>query len=120
MGYWEKLEDMNKTARNKRTREEIIGRYRDKKLFSERTNLLEGFKQVGDFEIQVILRNLDNETLVAALCGASGVIVEGFLANLSDRLLYFVSEDIDRWEGDEEEILAAQRRVLAIGGCFLK
>lgn len=119
MGYWEKLEDMNRLARNKRTREEIIGKYRDKKLYSARTSLLECFKEVGDFEIQVILRNLDNETLTAALCGASGLIVTGFLANLSDRLLYFVSEDIDRWKGSEEEILKAQRRVLEIkGSCF--
>ena len=40
--------------------------------------------------------------------------------NLSDRLLYFVSEDIDNWSGTEEDILKAQRRVLAIGGCFLR
>lgn len=120
IGYWEKLEDMNMAAGNKRTREEIIEKYRNKKQYSERTNLLECFKEVGDFEIQVILRNLDNETLTAALCGASGLIVTGFLANLSDRLLYFVSEDIDNFSGTEEEILRAQRRVLAIGGCFLQ
>ena len=39
--------------------------------------------------------------------------------NLSDRLLYFVSEDIDRWSGTEEEIVKAQRRVLEVGGFFL-
>ena len=32
---------------------------------------------------------------------------------------YFVSEDIDRWNGTEEDILKAQRRVLEVGGCFL-
>ena len=80
---------------------------------------MERFATVGDFEIQVILRNLDNETLTAALRGASGKIIERFLLNLSDRLLYFVSEDIDRWNGTEEDILTAQRRVLAVGGCFL-
>ena len=88
-------------------------------MYSERTDLLERFKDVGDFEIQVILRNLDTETLVAALKGATGSIVTGFLMNLSDRLLYFISEDLDKWEGTEEEILKAQRRVLTIGGCFL-
>ena len=46
-------------------------------------------------------------------------IVVGFLVNLSDRLLYFVSEDIDNWNGTEEDILKAQRQVLAVGGCFL-
>ncbi len=119
VGYWEKLEDARRGAQGKRTRDEIIGKYKDKKLFSERTDLLERFASVGDFELQVILRNLDNETLTSALSGASGKIVERFLLNLSDRLLYFVSEDIDRWNGTEEEILKAQRRVLAVGGCFL-
>lgn len=65
------------------------------------------------------MRNLDNETLTAALCGASGKIVVSFLMNLSDLLLYFVSEDIDHWKGTQKDILKAQRRVLAIGGCFL-
>ena len=97
----------------------MIGKYRDKKLYSEKTDLLERFEQVGDFEIQVILRNLDSETLTAALSGASGKIVARFLKNLSDRLLYFISEDVEHWSGTEEDILKAQRRVLAIGGCFL-
>lgn len=119
VGYWEKLEDGRRGEQGKRTRDEIIGKYKDKIQFSEKTDLLERFATVGDFEIQVILRNLDNETLTAALRGASGKIIERFLLNLSDRLLYFVSEDIDRWNGTEEEILKAQRRVLAVGGCFL-
>ncbi len=119
VGYWERLQNTTRTEQGKRDRAEIIGKYRDKKLYSEKTGLLERFETVGDFEIQVILRNLDNETLTAALSGASGKIVAGFLMNLSDRLLYFVSEDIDNWNGTEEDILKAQQRVLAIGGCFL-
>ena len=119
MGYWKKLEDANCKEQGKRNRDEIIGKYRDKELFSTKTDLLERFETVGDFEIQVVLRNLDNETLTAALCGASGKVVVRFLMNLSDRLLYFVSEDIDHWSGTEEDVLKAQRQVLAIGGCFL-
>lgn len=119
VGYWEKLEDARRGEQGKRTREEIIRKYKDKGLFSEKTDLLERFESVGDFEIQVVLRNLENETLMAALSGASGKIVIKFLMNLSERLLYFVSEDIDRWNGTEEDILKAQRRVLAVGGCFL-
>lgn len=119
VGYWNRLEDAGRKEKGKRNREEIISKYSNKKLYSEKTALLERFGQVGDFEIQAILRNLDNESLTAALSGASGKIVKVFLANLSDRLLYFVSEDIDNWSGTEEEILKAQRRVLAVGGCFL-
>ena len=119
VGYWNRLEDAGRKEKGKRNREEIISKYSNKKLYSEKTALLERFGQVGDFEIQVILRNLDSETLTAALSGASGKIVKVFLANLSDRLLYFVSEDIDNWKGTEEDIMKAQRQVLAIGGCFL-
>lgn len=119
VGYWERLETVRRGEQGKCTREEIVGKYKGKELFSEKTDLLERFETVGDFEIQVVLRNLENETLVAALNGASGKIVVRFLMNLSDRLLYFVSEDVDRWNGTEEEILKAQRRVLAVGGCFL-
>jgi len=119
VGYWKRVEDENRKAQGKRNRDEIIGKYRDKELYSSKTDLLERFESVGDFEIQVILRNLDSETLTAALSGASGKIVVRFLMNLSDRLLYFVSEDIDNWNGTEEEIMKAQRQVLAIGGCFL-
>ena len=119
VGYWEKLEDATRKEQGKRNRDEIIGRYSNKKLYSAKTDLMERFELVGDFEMQVILRNLDNETLVEALHGASGKIVTRFLRNLSDRLLYFISEDIDNWRGTEEDILKAQRRVLAIGGCFL-
>ncbi|MBR3825359.1 MAG: helix-turn-helix domain-containing protein [Lachnospiraceae bacterium] len=119
VGYWNRLEDANRAEEGKRSREEIILKYREKKLYSKKTDLLERFDRVGDFEIQAILKNLDNETLTAALSGASGKIVKVFLANLSDRLLYFVSEDIDNWSGTEEDILKAQRRVLAVGGCFL-
>ncbi len=119
VGYWEKLENVKRGEQGKRTRDEIIGKYKEKKLYSEKTDLLERFELVGDFEIQVILRNLDNETLIAALSGASGKIVVRFLANLSDRLLYFISEDIDNWCSTEEDIMKAQRRVLSVGGCFL-
>lgn len=119
MGYWEKLEDINRKEKEKRNRDEIIGKYKDKKLYSEKTDLLERFALVADFEIQVILRNLESEILTTALSGASGKIVARFLMNLSDRLLYFISEDIDNWSGTEKDILKAQRQVLAIGGCFL-
>lgn len=120
VGYWERLEDTKRREQGKINREEMLGRYANKKLFSEKTDLLEKFELLGDFEIQVILKNLDNETLTAALSGVSGKIVIKFLKNLSDRVLYFMSEDIDNWNGTEEDILKAQRRILAIGGCFLQ
>lgn len=99
----------------KYSRQEILNQYNDKKMYSDNTNLLEEFIHVGDFEIQSILRNLDDQTLTAALVGASGNVAKVFMANLSDRLLYFIHEDMKQWTGTEEEILAAQKRVLELG-----
>lgn len=98
----------------KYTRQEILDQYRDKKMYSDNTNLLEEFVHVDDFEIQLILRNLDTVTLTAALAGASGEVARSFLANLSDRVLYFIHEDMKQWNGTEEEILAAQKKILEL------
>ncbi len=103
----------------KYTRQELINKYKDKKLYSEETNLLEEFVHLGDFEIQVILRNLDNLTLTTALAGASGGVVAAFFSNLADRILYLISEDMEHWQGTEAEILEAQRKVLEIGSFCL-
>lgn len=97
------------------TREEILEQYRGKKCYSEQTDLLEEFADLGDFEIRLILRSTDNVTLTAALAGASGEVVRAFLSNLSERMLYFIHEDMLQWNGTEEGILEAQRKVLANG-----
>ena len=111
MDYWEKI--IGYKPRQYR-RDEILERYRDKKQYSSATDLLEGFVELGDFEIQTILRNLDDAVFTAAMCGASGAVTIRFLANLADRLLTVISEDIDNWQGTEKEILEAQRKVVEI------
>lgn len=104
----------------KYTRQEILDQYNGRKMYSDNTNLLEDFIHAGDYEIQLILRNIDNVTLTTALAGASGKAARAFLANLSDRLLYFIHEDMKQWNGTEEEILTAQKKVLELGGFCLK
>lgn len=112
--YREKLERRNMNLQHKRTREEIIGNYQGKKPYSDKTALLEELVASDDFKIRAILRYLDNATLAAALCGASGELIARFLSNLSDLLLYFISEDIDSFQGTEEEMAEAQKRVLEL------
>ncbi|MDE7224897.1 MAG: helix-turn-helix domain-containing protein [Acetatifactor sp.] len=111
MDYWKKIIG-DKSLQDRRS--EILERFRDKEQYSTETDLLESFAELGDFEIQTILRNLDNDVFTAAMCGASGTAAIRFLANLSDRVLAFISEDIANWKGTEEEILEAQRRVVEI------
>ena len=117
MDYSERKGLMSETL--KYTRQEIMDQYKGKKPYSDNTDLLEGFIHVGDYEIQLILRNLDTMTLTAALAGASGEVVRAFLTNLSDRLLYFIHEDMKQWNGTEEDILTAQKKVLGMGGFCL-
>lgn len=117
MEYRERDGKMNEIL--KYTRQELIQKFRDKEMYSEATNLIEGCAQLGDFEIQAILRNLEYDTLKTALAGASGVVVERFFSNLADRIMYLVSEDLERWQGTEEEILEAQRKVLEVGSFCL-
>lgn len=112
--YRERLERRSREQQHKRTREEIIGNYQGKKPYSDKTVLLEELVSLGDFKIGAILGNLDNATLTAALCGASGELIARFLSNLSDLLLYFISEDIDSFQGTEEEMTEAQKRVLEL------
>lgn len=112
--YRERLEKKNGDLRHRKTREEIIGNYQGKKPHSDKTALLEELVSSDDFKIRAILRNLDNKALAAALCGASGELIVRFLSNLSDRLLYFISEDIDLFQGTEEEMAEAQKKVLEL------
>ena len=117
MDYREKNGKMGELL--KKSRQEILDQYNDKKMYSENTNLLEEFIHVGAFEIQLILRNLDNATLTAALAGASGKVAKTFLANLSDRCMYFIHEDMKQWNGTEEDILSAQKKVRELGNFCL-
>ena len=117
MEYWQKKGHMAQIL--KHTRQEIIDGHKDKKIYSEATGLIEAVADLGDFEIQTMLRNMDNATLTAALAGASGKVVTRFFSNLSDRILYFIHEDIEQWNGTEQEIVAAQRKVLEFGSFCL-
>lgn len=117
MDYREKNGKMGELLKN--SRQEILEHYEGKQMYSDNTDLLEEFVHVGNFEIQLILRDIDEETLTAALAGASGEVARAFLANLSDRILYFIHENIKQWNGTEEDILAAQKKVLEIGSFCL-
>ncbi|MCM1345452.1 MAG: helix-turn-helix domain-containing protein, partial [Muribaculaceae bacterium] len=70
MDYREKNGKMSKIL--KQSREEILAHYDDKKMYSDRTDLLEDFLDAENLEIQLTLHRLDAPTLTAALAGASG------------------------------------------------
>ena len=116
MDYREKVKPLDRERREwEKTREEILEKLKSKEPYSAATVLLEPLVEMDDFSIQVILRNINNRTFAAAMYGASGRVVKRFFENVSDTVLYYVNEDLEIWQGTEEEILAAQRTVLELG-----
>ncbi len=114
MDYWLHRIDWTKS------KEEIMEKYVGKTvLVPQVTNLLEPLVHATDFQIQMILRNLDSQTLAGALYGASGSVICRFLSNLSDRMMIFICQDMENWTGTTKEILNAQRKILEVKArCF--
>lgn len=90
-------------------REALLARYRDKEI---QVPFLEELAECDDRTIQLILRQLDNETLIAALSGASGKVCKKFLRNVSERMVFFIIVDMEEYGGSIEEVEAAQKQVL--------
>lgn len=104
----------NKFMRNEEDKpsvEEILACYKTK---AYRVGLLEELADMEDSVLRTVIRNIDNVTLATALAGASGTVSVRFLNNLSDRLMYFIHEDIQAVQAGEEEIREAQRLVLEL------
>ncbi len=114
MDYW--LHEMDWT----KSKEEILDKYAGREVLEPQvTNLLEPLLSATDFQIQMILRNLDSQTLAGALYGASGQVITKFLSNLSERMMIFIGQDVDNWIGTTQDILAAQRKILEVrANCF--
>ncbi|MBQ9120111.1 MAG: helix-turn-helix domain-containing protein [Lachnospiraceae bacterium] len=108
-----------KGVERKESREEILKKYI---AVDATVDLLEELVDLDDRSVQLLLRNLDNVTLIRALAGASGKVCRRFLQNLSDRLLYFIDEDICAYHGSAEEMREAQKHILemAAGMEFIK
>lgn len=65
---------------------EIAKKYKNVKPYSEATSHLEKYKDLDNYAIQRVLREVNYITLGYALSGASGEIVTLFLSNVSKRL----------------------------------
>lgn len=96
----------------KALRNELLESYNNISLRYPDTHLLDELAECSDYEIQFILKSLENQTLVSALNGASGKVAKKFLENLAGRVLYFIDEDIKQYQGTEADILDAQKKIL--------
>ena len=79
-----------------------------------KTHLLDELIEVDDKMIQLILRKLNNTTLLYALAGASGTVCKRFMDNLSGRMISFLDVQLERNEFSIEKIEDAQKAVLQI------
>ena len=92
-------------------RKDLIAKYKNR---IAKVSLLEELAEVDDKVIQLILRRLNNTTLIYALAGASGNVVQKFMFNLSGRMVCFIDKQLEKDEFSLEEIERAQRVVLQI------
>lgn len=90
----------------------IISRLRKK----EEKGILDGILNCSDKEIQLLLRNIDNNVLAIALKNVKEEVAECFFRNLSPRLKYIIQEDMEYMGpvriSDVEE---AQRKIMGKG-----
>ncbi|MBC9131676.1 flagellar motor switch protein FliG [Frischella sp. Ac48] len=89
--------------------------------------LFENLVEVDDRSIQRLLKDVDNETLIIALKGASSVLREKFLNNMSQRAAAILREDLEnrppvrmsQVETEQKNILVIARRLAESGEMIL-
>ena len=91
--------------------DEIIKKYISKKCT---VDILEPLAKIDDKKAQLILREINNTTLLYALAGASGKVCAKFMRNLSVRMLRFLDEQLQTEEFEEENVREAQIQILQI------
>lgn len=89
--------------------------------------LFENLVEVDDRSIQRLLKDVDNEILIIALKGASSVLREKFLNNMSQRAAAILREDLEnrppvrmsQVETEQKNILVIARRLAESGEMIL-
>ena len=79
-----------------------------------KVKLLDELADVDDKVIQLVLRKLNNTTLLYALAGASGTVCTRFLDNLSGRMVCFIDKYMEEEKFSLEKVESAQKAVVQI------
>ena len=93
------------------TRTSLIEKYAQKPYI---VDVMENMAELDDHTIQLIIRELNNTTLIYALAGASGKVCKRFMENLSGRMLSFVDKHMLTAAFPAKKIEEAQNAVLQI------
>lgn len=91
--------------------DEVLEKYIEKQCS---VDLLEPLAGLDDKKVQLILKEINNTTLLFALSGASGKVCIKFLRNLSGRMMRFLDEQLQTEVFDEREIREAQIHILQV------
>ena len=105
----ERYSDSTMHAQDLRNSSEIFDRYKNKECI---VDIIEPLVDLDDQKVQLILKEINNTTLIYALAGASDKVCIKFMKNLSGRMLRFVDEKLQEDEFEIEKIKAAQIVVL--------
>ena len=89
--------------------------------------LFENLVEVDDRSIQRLLKEVDNETLIIALKGASSTLRDKLLSNMSQRAASILREDLEnrppvrlsQVETEQKKILVIARRLAESGEVIL-
>lgn len=92
-------------------RKNVVAKYENR---VGKVNLLNELADVEDKVIQLVLRKLNNTTLLYAFAGASGMVCKRFLDNLSGRMVCFIDKHMEEEKFSLEKIESAQKAVLQI------
>lgn len=107
----EKFSDVRMKQFDSNGNDEIIEKYITKKAA---VDILEPLANIADKKAQLILREINNTTLLYALAGASGNVCIKFMKNLSGRMLRFLDEQLQTEDFDIDLIKEAQIQILQI------
>ena len=107
----EKFSDIKMKQYDLEGNDEIIKKYIAKK---STVDIIEPLANIDDKKVQLILREINNTTLLYALAGASGKVCVKFMKNLSGRMLRFIDEQLQNEKFEEESIKEAQVHILQV------
>ncbi len=96
------------------TRDELIEKIALMDTGVEDTGVLDPLASISDYDIQMMLRQIDNDEFLQALLGTSKDIRIRLLNNLSDRLIAFIADTLTNIQGDIDSIIKIQRKVISI------
>lgn len=107
----EKYSDKSMKQYDLKRRKNLVVKYENRE---GKVNLLEELTVVDDKVIQLILRKLNNTTLLYALAGTSGMVCKRFFDNLSGRMVCFIDKHMEEEIFSLEKIESAQKAILQI------